>query len=502
MTNNNNATTRTYYLYTALRLLTGCAIALFLIMHFMVQDIMNDQFQSGGGSVVEHNIQQEDVTHDTIRKRKKFERKAHMKGHGDHRHKMQAPIISGEEQVYEKDNGQNTDASGNTPPDDNVHNVVGNANHFEIEQPSGEIMSTVQEYIDLRKKYDVILPDDAGAEARRLAYAQTVAVYGRIKLDDADSANAGGRMSYDPLNCPDEPPDGYPYTWNVLDVINHWPPDDPTPRNEIHQGLCVFQYATDIDKTLAYRKADLTVVRDDPQVLKTVERWGHPDYLKELLQNNEEMTEHSENNHFMYWKEPRNGKRKPQDWKPPTEITRMGYLDWLERADGPQSDLLSDKEHWYYRINAAPIHFPGHERGGKMGLKNKLRKPEKKGGKSNVFLFDELAFFQSDKNLYLVSPDEERGINCRFGMKGVIAENHYDASRNSIALMLGERRYILADPGQCSKLALYPLGHPSGRHSAVDWSEPDLEKYPQFRHAQVNEIVLQAGDVMYLPLNW
>jgi ribosomal protein L16 Arg81 hydroxylase len=84
-------------------------------------------------------------------------------------------------------------------------------------------------------------------------------------------------------------------------------------------------------------------------------------------------------------------------------------------------------------------------------------------------------------------------------MTGVIAENHYDASRNAIALLGGSRRYILTHPDQCDKLALYPMGHPSARHSAVDWSDPDLNKFPEFADAKVNEVVLSAGQVLYLP---
>ena len=49
---------------------------------------------------------------------------------------------------------------------------------------------------------------------------------------------------------------------------------------------------------------------------------------------------------------------------------------------------------------------------------------------------------------------------------------------------------------------MYQNPHPSARHSAVDWSDPDLEQYPAFAHAQVNEIVLQAGDTLYLPTYW
>ena len=71
-----------------------------------------------------------------------------------------------------------------------------------------------------------------------------------------------------------------------------------------------------------------------------------------------------------------------------------------------------------------------------------------------------------------------------------------------IALLGGERRYILSHPKECKLLALYPKGHPSGRHSAVDWSDPDIDQFPQFADAKANEIVLQAGDVLYLPTYW
>jgi len=87
-------------------------------------------------------------------------------------------------------------------------------------------------------------------------------------------------------------------------------------------------------------------------------------------------------------------------------------------------------------------------------------------------------------------------------MAGVIAENHFDGSRNAISLMKGQRRYILSSQQNCKNMALFPKEHPSGRHSAVDWSEPDLEKFPEFADVNVNEVVLQPGDSLYLPTNW
>jgi ribosomal protein L16 Arg81 hydroxylase len=87
-------------------------------------------------------------------------------------------------------------------------------------------------------------------------------------------------------------------------------------------------------------------------------------------------------------------------------------------------------------------------------------------------------------------------------MKGVIAENHFDGSRNSIVVLGGSRRYILAHPDQCDLLALYPKGHPSARHSAVDWSRPNMEEFPEFDQAKANEVVLTPGQVLYLPTEW
>jgi ribosomal protein L16 Arg81 hydroxylase len=127
--------------------------------------------------------------------------------------------------------------------------------------------------------------------------------------------------------------------------------------------------------------------------------------------------------------------------------------------------------------------------------------------KNRAYLYEELPFFDPTlgESLTMVTPTSHRGINCRFGMKGVIAESHFDSHNNFVAILGGQRRYILAHPDQCEGMELYPVEHPSGRHSRIDWSKAyylwrDSER--PFRHAQVNEVVLQAGDLMYLPTFW
>jgi ribosomal protein L16 Arg81 hydroxylase len=114
-----------------------------------------------------------------------------------------------------------------------------------------------------------------------------------------------------------------------------------------------------------------------------------------------------------------------------------------------------------------------------------------------------LPFFQpKEGQLYLGDPSEQKGIHCRFGMKGVIAENHFDASRNAIVVLGGRRRYILSHPNQCENLALLPREHESARHSQVDYTNPDLEQFPEFGDAMGNEVVMEAGQVLYLPTHW
>ena len=64
---------------------------------------------------------------------------------------------------------------------------------------------------------------------------------------------------------------------------------------------------------------------------------------------------------------------------------------------------------------------------------------------------------------------------------------------------------------------LLPMGHPSGRHSgdacnfdpackdspnSVDWSNPDLRRWPKFRDLLANEVILAPGDFLYLPTHW
>jgi Cupin-like domain len=402
-------------------------------------------------------------------------------------------------------------------------------------------------YADLRKRIDALLPWDSSRSQRfvkslplittQRAWIQPMpmttgsVVHHSDQVDQESSADDAreavhhrhqepAAVPYDIYHCPHDPPDGYPFAWNLLELLKHWPPDNITlpDDNRIYQGLCVFDYMVDFDKALRYRQAEVPfVVHNDPQVAATIERWNTPGYMQDLLGSSLHRTEYSENNHFMFHT-PMNARKKrrmllrqkkegiiPQDYKEPTKILKMTYDQWLKHANVTSpSQIDPDRPHWYFRLIGCGL--PDND-----GTCDKAYD-------TSEWLFDELPFFQPvshehtpeggiDKkrpNLYISDETQQAGIHCRFGMSGVIAENHFDGSKNAITVLAGTRRYILSHPNQCSTLALYPKGHPSARHSAVDWSQgtPDLETYPEFAASMSNEILLQAGQTLYLPTNW
>ena len=190
------------------------------------------------------------------------------------------------------------------------------------------------------------------------------------------------------------------------------------------------QNASDLEKANIYRKAEVPfVVYNIPEVDEVVKKWNSIDYLNKKLGRKTYRTETSKDNHFMYWhaglsfKLP-NGKK----WEPPTGLVQVTFENWLETAVKGQNKTLDDRTHQYFRVSS---------------------------DMNNDWLFDELPFFKPKRSLMIVEPREQRGIHCRFGMRNVIAEAHFDGSRNSVVMLGGLRRWILAHPNQCKFFILY-----------------------------------------------
>ena len=298
-------------------------------------------------------------------------------------------------------------------------------------------------------------------------------------------------MSYDIENCPEYPPENYPMEWKLVDeILDHWnPKDTQIPIDGIYQGLCIFNTA---EEAIHYREAEVPFVirnTNDSALLQTIHRWNHnnPKYLLSRLGHDlTYIVEKSPNQHLLYT-QPKS-KRKHHTRKRQASLVKkihMSFLDWWKKANVGMN-YSSNDVHYYFEFT---------------------------GKYTNHWLYQDLPFFHPNQRMNYIndfagmksgdksSEDNYGGIHCRFGMVGNMAECHYDNSANYISILGGQRRYILSHPKSCEYFHLYSENHESGRHSSLDWTSK--EQYLKMTdRAMANEVVLQAGDVLYLPSYW
>lgn len=156
----------------------------------------------------------------------------------------------------------------------------------------------------------------------------------------------------------------------------------------------------------------------------------------------------------------------------PTGKRLLTFEQWLNNAISGHSQTTADRVHQYFRVDSIN---DGH------------------------WLYDELPYYKPHGDFFDAG---DKGIHCRFGMKGVLAECHYDAGENYASSVGGLRRWIMLHPKECENLYLIKKPDVSARHSEINWSNPDYEKYPLFKKAMANELILQGGQILYVPSYW
>ena len=284
---------------------------------------------------------------------------------------------------------------------------------------------------------------------------------------------------------PQGPGGGYPRHYPLLDVIRNWSPDNTSLPERYYDSMRHFDYSDALQRAemLRFREAEVPfVVHSVPTIDKAVRRWTLQ-YMAQKLGKTKVRTEVSDSNHHMYFRQSYFGAKSVKGWHPPMRWDRLTFEQWLRHANVPDAQSAPDKPHWYFRMD-----WKRHKR------------------THTQWVYDDLEpVFGVHKSDFIVDPHGHRGINCRAGMRGVLAEAHFDSSRNFIVMLKGAKRYILAEPRECQNLHYYRNPHPSARHTAADFSDissVDLHKFPRLRQAKLHEVVLHAGEMLYLPTYW
>lgn len=98
---------------------------------------------------------------------------------------------------------------------------------------------------------------------------------------------------------------------------------------------------------------------------------------------------------------------------------------------------------------------------------------------------------------YLNPEDTSRRVFFWFGSAGTITPLHHDPINLMLAQVLGRKRILLIPPRQTP----FIYNH-VGVFSQVDPENPDLKKYPLYNNIKPIELILQPGEVIFIPVGW
>jgi hypothetical protein len=276
------------------------------------------------------------------------------------------------------------------------------------------------------------------------------------------------------------PTSTYPQYQSLLTIVKNWSPDDPDLPPRFTETLMHFNYSDPVERSYAEKFRDAEVpfkVYGVPEFNAVAGLWTD-DYLQKSLVGKEQHVEKSDTNHFMYWT-PR-GKPDPE-YEPPTEFITMSFEEWLKIAKSADtSKQRNDTVHYYFMTSAPP-------------------RDNKKS-----FISRDLSLFSTEtNNFFITNVPANKGIQCRFGMRGIIAEAHFDSGRNMVAMLKGAKRYILNPPQACKQLGIISdTKHPSYRHSVIDWSDIQQAESRGFASVQGIDTIVRTGEVLYIPSYW
>ncbi|KAI9907254.1 hypothetical protein PsorP6_016119 [Peronosclerospora sorghi] len=281
---------------------------------------------------------------------------------------------------------------------------------------------------------------------------------------------------------------GYPQLFPSAALFTNWNPEHPVPRPVgIFDSICHFNVSNPKELRLAqvFREMEVPlVVYGVPELVAAGERWTD-DYLTHHLHPTSLFKVHVTNHtHYMHYL-----KSKQMQGERDTYDSRwMTYGQFVHALNEAHALARAGKPHAYYYMMLKKKDFLDHA----------------------AFMYDELRFLNpfhaqqdaryGDFFIRDAAAVRERGLRCRLGMQGIIAQGHVDQGVNQIAMIRGTKRYVIAPPSVCKCQGLITTGQ-SARHSSYNWSA--IETLPQeARECPAAEVALTAGEVLYLPSYW
>ena len=311
--------------------------------------------------------------------------------------------------------------------------------------------------------------------------------------------------------------DVYPPLRPLSELLLVWDPAGDFSGTSMHEALVHFDYRSPREMALARRFRDSELpfkVIHIPELLAAGSKWSDEYVAQQFARPAVTVKDehgkvlptltaaaHESANHFFCF-------YTSNKWNvshfglPPTRINDWDYTRWAQHAQYAQATHLSPhKPHFYWQS-------------GVHALERHRVHPSNRS-----FIARDLPSFSSPNATFFVfRPNEQKGIQCRFGERGIYAASHYDGGRNMVAVIQGAKRYILSPPRECSKLGVWPSKtSPLYRHSSLNYAHYSLLSNPDASAAMSEaekawlrragqshavETVLKPGEVLYIPSHW
>jgi lysine-specific demethylase 8 len=93
-------------------------------------------------------------------------------------------------------------------------------------------------------------------------------------------------------------------------------------------------------------------------------------------------------------------------------------------------------------------------------------------------------------------------VNLWMGYGGVNSHLHFDPQDNFLVMLKGRKRVLLFPPDQSGLLYPAPLESRNPLQSQADPGRPEDPRFPNLARASRMELVLEEGDLLYLPAGW
>lgn len=258
-----------------------------------------------------------------------------------------------------------------------------------------------------------------------------------------------------------QPPRGgsYPPMETLETILKRWPQNDiDEPPSPLQEQLQHFDFTDPEQLKMAKRYRNLEFpfkLTNVPELLSANSKWTD-EYLSYHFDRNRKGLRNVNNKKFneQYGHIPPSDGHcqesidsffaffTPRQWdvktfgQTPTKDTDLTFAKWAKHARYADSVGLNATEpHYYWQAGASA---------------NERKITEEDWTMISV---DLPSFSDLNPNFISFNPAESKGIQCRFGERGLTAATHYDGGRNMVGMITGAKRYILAPPRECRKVS-------------------------------------------------